>query len=118
MVFQEAAKLLREQKTYLAGLMTLEMGKPVVEAESEIEKCAWGCEYYAENAESFLADQSRQTAATQSYVAFDPLGTILAVMAWNFPFWQVFRFAIPALNSWERRCAKARLSGPSVRLSD
>ena len=73
------------------------MGKPIVEAEAEIEKCAWNCDFYAENAARFLADEHVETNATESYVAFEPLGVVLAIMPWNFPFWQVFRFAAPAL---------------------
>ncbi len=91
------AAYLRAHKAALGKVMTLEMGKPIVEAEAEVEKCAWVCDYYAENAENFLADQSAPSAATESYVAFRPLGVVLAVMPWNFPFWQVFRFAAPAI---------------------
>lgn len=92
-----AAKLLRENKNRYAGIMTLEMGKPISQAIAEAEKCAWVCEYYAENAKSILADEVIKTDASESYVQFDPLGIVLAVMPWNFPFWQVFRFAAPAL---------------------
>ena len=77
--------------------MTREMGKPIVQGEAEVEKCAWVCDYYAEQAAGFLAEQPRETDASKSYVRFDPLGVVLAVMPWNFPFWQVFRFAAPAL---------------------
>jgi succinate-semialdehyde dehydrogenase/glutarate-semialdehyde dehydrogenase len=73
------------------------MDKPIVEAEAEIEKCVWNCEYYAENAEKFLASESIATNAAESYVSFQPLGVILALMPWNFPYWQVLRFAVPAL---------------------
>ena len=93
----KAGRLLRERKPEYARAMTLEMGKPIVEAESEVEKCAWVCDYYAEHAEAHLAEQPRATDASRSYVRFDPLGPVLAVMPWNFPFWQVFRFAAPAL---------------------
>ncbi len=92
-----AAAYLRANKTRFALLMTDEMGKPIRQAEAEVEKCAWCCEFYAEHAEAFLRDVDSPSAATQSYVAFDPLGPVLAVMPWNFPFWQVFRFAAPAL---------------------
>jgi succinate-semialdehyde dehydrogenase/glutarate-semialdehyde dehydrogenase len=92
-----AAAYLRKHRARLAALMTSEMGKPIVEAESEIEKCAWNCEYYAENAPRYLADDSRVSNATESYIQYTPLGVILAIMPWNFPFWQVFRFAAPAL---------------------
>ena len=93
----EAARLLRTRKAEYARLMTLEMGKPIVQGEAEVEKCAWVCDYYAEHAEALLAEQPRETDASRSYVRFDPLGPVLAVMPWNFPFWQVFRFAAPAL---------------------
>jgi succinate-semialdehyde dehydrogenase/glutarate-semialdehyde dehydrogenase len=91
------ADKLIEKKEGLAFTISLEMGKPIRESRSEVEKCAWVCRYYAENAASFLAPQNIQTEASQSYVAFNPLGPVLAIMPWNFPFWQVFRFAAPAL---------------------
>ncbi len=94
---RDAARILRARKAAYAGTMTLEMGKPIVQAEAEVEKCAWVCEYYADHAEAFLAEQARETDASRSYVRFDPLGLVLAVMPWNFPFYQVFRFAAPAL---------------------
>ncbi len=92
-----AARVLRERADTYARTMTLEMGKPIVQAEAEVEKCAVVCDYYAEHAETFLAAEPRETDASRSYVRFDPLGPVLAVMPWNFPFWQVFRFAAPAL---------------------
>ncbi len=94
---QAVARALREQKSRLATLATTEMGKPIVEAEAEIEKCAWNCDFYAEHAVRFLADEHVETNASESYVAFEPLGVVLAIMPWNFPFWQVVRFAAPAL---------------------
>jgi succinate-semialdehyde dehydrogenase/glutarate-semialdehyde dehydrogenase len=94
---REAARLLRKGMEHHAVTMTLEMGKPIVQAEAEVEKCAACCDFYAENAEAFLAEQPRKTDASRSYVRFDPLGPVLAVMPWNFPYWQVFRFAAPAL---------------------
>jgi acyl-CoA reductase-like NAD-dependent aldehyde dehydrogenase len=93
----EAAKQLRRDADRLARLITLEMGKPLAQSKAEVEKCAWCCEYFAENAETFLADIPKPSSATESYVAFDPLGPVLAIMPWNFPLWQVFRFAAPAL---------------------
>ena len=91
------AEILGNEKTDFARLMTTEMGKPINAAGQEAEKCAWVCRYYAESAEEHLADQIVETNATKSYVHFQPLGVVLAVMPWNFPFWQVFRFAAPAL---------------------
>jgi acyl-CoA reductase-like NAD-dependent aldehyde dehydrogenase len=91
------AVYLRDHKTELAKTATREMGKPLVEAEAEVEKCAWSCDFYAENAERFLADELVESSASESYVAYTPLGVVLAIMPWNFPYWQVFRFAAPAL---------------------
>jgi succinate-semialdehyde dehydrogenase/glutarate-semialdehyde dehydrogenase len=92
-----AAEILEQEKKSFARIMTLEMGKPISAAVSEAEKCAWVCRYYAENAAAHLADEIVETNATKSFVRYQPLGAILAVMPWNFPFWQVFRFAAPAL---------------------
>src|SRR5690349_12362057 len=92
-----AAEILETRKQEFAKTMTLEMGKPIKAAVSEAEKCAWVCRYYAENAQQHLADEVVETNAKRSYVRFQPLGPVLAVMPWNFPFWQVFRFAAPAL---------------------
>lgn len=91
------ADVLRDDADLLAELITLEMGKNINEARAEIEKCAYVCEYYAEKGPEFLADELVETDASKSYVAYMPLGVVLAVMPWNFPFWQVFRFAAPAL---------------------
>lgn len=95
----QLAVLLRQEKEELAKMITLEMGKPILESIAEIEKCALLCDYYAENSPSFLADEIIKTEATKSYVTYEPLGVILGIMPWNFPFWQVFRFAIPAIIS-------------------
>ncbi|PYS70691.1 MAG: NADP-dependent succinic semialdehyde dehydrogenase [Acidobacteria bacterium] len=92
-----AAEILENEKAALGKLMTIEMGKPIKGAIAEAEKCASVCRYYAENAQKHLADQIVETNAKKSYVHFQPLGPVLAVMPWNFPFWQVFRFAAPAL---------------------
>src|SRR5437667_313340 len=94
---REAARLLRERKSQHARTMALEMGKPLPQGEAETEKCAWACDYYAEHTERFLAEEPRETDASKAFVRFDPIGPVLAIMPWNFPFWQVFRFAAPAL---------------------
>ena len=96
-LMRNAARELREGKAEYARTMTREMGKTLASSEAEVEKCAWVCDYFAENAARFLAPEGVATDATKSYVRFDPLGPVLAVMPWNFPFWQVFRFAAPAL---------------------
>ncbi len=90
-------ELLKDQKRELADLMATEMGKPLNQGIREIEKCAWVCEFYAEKASEFLSNQEVRTDATKSYVTFNPIGVVLSIMPWNFPFWQFFRFAVPAL---------------------
>jgi succinate-semialdehyde dehydrogenase / glutarate-semialdehyde dehydrogenase len=92
-----AAEILEREKNSLGRLMTQEMGKTLVSAVQEAEKCAFGCRFYAENAERFLAEEEARSNATRTSVRYQPLGVVLAVMPWNFPFWQVFRFAAPAL---------------------
>ena len=94
---KDAARILRERKEAFARLMALEMGKPFKQGVSEAEKCALGCDYYAEHAEAHLQPEIVKTEAAKSYIAFEPMGVVLAIMPWNFPFWQVFRFAAPAL---------------------
>jgi succinate-semialdehyde dehydrogenase/glutarate-semialdehyde dehydrogenase len=96
-MMMRAAEILETEKNDFARLMTVEMGKPIKGAVGETEKCAWVCRYYAETGRQHLADQLVETNAKKSYVRFQPLGPVLAVMPWNFPFWQVFRFAAPAL---------------------
>ncbi len=91
------AMVLRNERDELANLMTMEMGKPITESRAEIEKCAWVCDYYADEAEDFLRSRPVETDASNSFIRYEPLGAILAVMPWNFPFWQVFRFAAPTL---------------------
>jgi len=93
----KAANVLRANKDKYAEIITVEMGKPISQSKAEIEKCAVVCEYYANNTEQFLKKELIESDATESFVQFDPLGIIFAVMPWNFPFWQVFRFAAPAL---------------------
>jgi succinate-semialdehyde dehydrogenase/glutarate-semialdehyde dehydrogenase len=96
-VLRNVAIHLQEQRDQYATLITLEMGKPLREARSEVEKCAGVCDYYAQHAEDFLRAEPAESDASKSYVAYYPLGVVLAVMPWNFPFWQVFRAAAPAL---------------------
>ena len=96
-LMKNTAQVLRNNKEHYARLMTLEMGKLLRESVAEIEKCAWVCDYYADHAEEMLKDEVIATDATRSFITFQPIGVILAVMPWNFPFWQVFRFAAPAL---------------------
>ena len=98
-LMRSVAGVLRADKARYAALLTAEMGKPIVEAEAEIEKCAWTANWFAENAERLLADEPVESTATESYVRFQPLGVILAVMPWNFPFWQAFRAGLPALSA-------------------
>src|SRR5215472_14859492 len=93
----EAGAILASEKEHCARVMTTEMGKTFRSAADEVEKCAWACRYYAVNAERFLADEVVETDAKRSYIRYLPMGPVLAVMPWNFPFWQVFRFAAPAL---------------------
>ncbi len=96
-LLKNVAGVLRADKTRYAAILTSEMGKPIMEAEGEIEKCAWTAGWIADNAARLLADEPIESTATQSYVRFQPLGVILAVMPWNFPFWQAFRAGLPAL---------------------
>lgn len=96
-LMKAAAEELNKNKKEYAQNITQEMGKPIKQSISEIEKCAWVCEYYAENAERHLANEMIETDAEKSYVSYEPIGVVLAIMPWNYPFWQVFRFAAPAL---------------------
>lgn len=111
------AEILKKRKTTLAEIITSEMGKPLMQSEAEILKCAWVCEYYAENAEKFLSVETIETDASDSYVRFDPLGIILAVMPWNFPFWQVFRFAAPAIMAGNAAVLKHASNVPGCALA-
>src|SRR3990170_4066304 len=96
-LMKKAADVLRNNKSSYAELMTVEMGKPIKQSFAEVEKCAWVCDYFADYAENFLMDEQIETDASKSFVTFQPLGVVLAIMPWNFPFWQVFRFAAPNL---------------------
>src|SRR5712692_5869049 len=111
------AAILRERADRYAKLMSLEMGKPVTEARAEIEKCAGGCDFYAEHAARYLADQPVTSNARTSYIAFEPLGIVLAVMPWNFPFWQVIRFAAPALMAGNAAVLKHAWNVPQCALA-
>lgn len=116
-VLLKAAKILREQKERFASLITLEMGKLVAESRAEVEKCALGCEYYAHHAAAMLQDELVATDAAKSYVSYQPLGTVLAIMPWNFPFWQVFRFAAPALAAGNTGLLKHASNVPQCALA-
>jgi succinate-semialdehyde dehydrogenase/glutarate-semialdehyde dehydrogenase len=98
-LMRSIAGVLRADKSRFAALLTSEMGKPIAEAEAEIEKCVWSANWLAENGARLLADEPVETTGTESYVRFQPLGVILAVMPWNFPFWQAFRAGMPALTA-------------------
>ncbi|WP_026452195.1 NAD-dependent succinate-semialdehyde dehydrogenase [Aequorivita capsosiphonis] len=93
----KAGEILREDVKEYAKMISLEMGKPIAESRAEVHKCAWVCEYFAEKAAEFLSDEIIETDAQKSFVRHDPIGSVLAIMPWNFPFWQVFRFAAPTL---------------------
>ncbi|MGH2671043.1 MAG: aldehyde dehydrogenase family protein, partial [bacterium] len=114
---REVARLLRADASTYARLMAEEMGKPVSGGAAEVEKCAWVCEYYAEQAETFLQPEIIPTDASKSFVTFQPLGVVLAVMPWNFPFWQVFRFAAPALMAGNTGVLKHASNVPGCALA-
>ena len=112
-----ASQILERKKKTFAEMMTTEMGKPIKAAVAEVEKCAWVCSFYAENAERFLADEPVETNASRSYVHYQPIGPVLAVMPWNFPFWQVFRFAAPALMAGNVALLKHASNVPACALA-
>jgi succinate-semialdehyde dehydrogenase/glutarate-semialdehyde dehydrogenase len=116
-LMRKVAQILRDRSGEYAKMMAEEMGKPIADGRSEAEKCAWGCDYYAENAENFLRSEMIETEAGRSFVTFQPLGVILAVMPWNFPFWQVFRFAAPALMAGNAVVLKHASSVPGCALA-
>ncbi|HLH72475.1 MAG TPA: aldehyde dehydrogenase family protein, partial [Chloroflexota bacterium] len=112
-----AANYLRAHKAELGRLITLEMGKPIVQAEAEVEKSAWGCDYYAENAAKMLADEHIPTTGQDSYVAYTPMGVVLAIMPWNFPMWQVFRPIAPAVMAGNALVLKHASNVPQCALA-
>ena len=112
-----AARILRERAAEYGILMTQEMGKTSKDGKAEAEKCAWVCEYYADNAKTFLTPETVETDARKSFVTFQPLGVVLAVMPWNFPFWQVFRFAAPALMAGNGAILKHASNVPGCALA-
>lgn len=115
-IFYNLATLLRTRKEELGAIATLEMGKTHTQAIAELEKCCWTCEYYADNAEQQLSHHIIETEASESYVQFDPLGVILAVMPWNFPYWQVIRFLAPTLMAGNTGLLKHASNVPQVAL--
>jgi acyl-CoA reductase-like NAD-dependent aldehyde dehydrogenase len=116
-LMRRAAAYIRNRKSHLAALITQEMGKPIAEAEGEVEKCAWNCEYYTEHAEALLADRPHPSGGSESYVSFLPLGTIFAIMPWDYPFWQVLRFAAPALMAGNTAILKHASNVPQCALA-
>ena len=116
-LMHKAARVLRKDVEKYARVITLEMGKTIIESRAEVEKCALVCEYYADNAESFLADEIIESDASRSLAAFQPTGIVLAVMPWNFPFWQVFRFAAPALMAGNAGVLKHASNVPGCALA-
>src|SRR5262245_26868318 len=112
-----AARILRDHKEEYARLMADEMGKPLSQGKAEAEKCSWCCDYYADNAKQFLAPEIVETDASKSFVSYQPLGIVLAVMPWNFPFWQVFRFAAPALMAGNAGLLKHASNVPGCALA-
>ena len=116
-LMRSVAGVLRADRSRYAALLTSEMGKPIVEAEAEVEKCAWTAAWFAENAEGLLADEPIESTGTESYVRFQPLGVILAVMPWNFPFWQAFRAGLPALSAGNVMLLKHSSNVPQAALA-
>ncbi|MFC1529255.1 NAD-dependent succinate-semialdehyde dehydrogenase [Gemmatimonadota bacterium] len=116
-LMQQAGAVLLERKDEFAELMTVEMGKPIGQAVAEVEKCAWVCDYYAGNAATHLEAEMVETTASRSFVTFQPIGVVLAVMPWNFPFWQVFRFAAPSLMAGNAGVLKHASNVPGCALA-
>jgi len=114
---RNAAKILISKKEEYAVLMATEMGKPIRGGRAEVEKCAWVCDYYADNALTALQPEVIETDARRSYITFTPLGVVLAIMPWNYPFWQVFRFAAPALMAGNAAVLKHASNVPGCSLA-
>ena len=119
-LMKNAAAVMNTKKNDLARLMTMEMGKPILQSVAEVEKCEWVCEYYSEYAEQFLSDEIIKSDASKSFVSYQPLGVVLAVMPWNFPLWQVFRFAAPGLMAGNAGILKhsSNVSGCALAIED
>ncbi len=119
-LMKKAGAVLRSNIKEYSELMTIEMGKPIGQSRAEVEKCAWVCDYYSENAEKFLQDEIIQTDASKSFVSYQPLGVILAIMPWNFPFWQVIRFAAPTLMAGNTSVLKhaSNVTGSALAIED
>jgi succinate-semialdehyde dehydrogenase/glutarate-semialdehyde dehydrogenase len=116
-LLRRAAKVLRANSDRYARLITKEMGKPLAESVAEIEKCAWNCDFYSEHAPKFLADEVVESSAQESAIVYDPLGVVLAIMPWNYPFWQFFRFAAPALAAGNGTVLKHASNVPECALA-
>jgi succinate-semialdehyde dehydrogenase/glutarate-semialdehyde dehydrogenase len=116
-LMKKAAEVLRRRAPEFAKLMTVEMGKPYSDGLAEIEKCAFNCDFYAEQAENFLARRPVDIGGPKAFVTFNPLGVVLAVMPWNFPFWQVFRFAAPTLMAGDAAVLKHASNVPGCALA-
>ena len=114
----QAAAILRERTDEFARLMTDEMGKTLDDGRAEIEKCAFNCDWFADHAEAYLASEPVDIGGAEAFVTFNPLGVVLAVMPWNFPFWQVFRFAAPALMAGNGALLKHASNVPGSRAGD